>query len=425
MTFEATAAFAKRLDSEDPLRQMRDEFLIPTHNNEPCVYLCGNSLGLQPKATADSIMVELEDWHKYGVEGHMNSRRPWFSYHKQLTASLARLVGAEEHEVVAMNALTVNLHLMMVTFYRPTSERFKIICEAGAFPSDQYALETQARHHGLNPHEAIIELVPRDGEETLRTEDILATIAEHADQLALVMLSGVQYYTGQLFDIPAITAAGHNAGALVGWDLAHAVGNVELQLHNWDVDFAVWCSYKYLNSSPGGVSGVFVHERHARNTELPRFGGWWGNAESERFEMKKGFRPESTAEAWQLSNAPVLLMAAHRASLDIFDKVSMHELVAKQKLLTGYLEFLIDDVNERNGVNVISIITPRDKRQRGCQLSLVLQGHGKACFDYLTEQGVIADWREPAVIRIAPVPLYNSFEDVFKFYTILKSYLGV
>ncbi len=425
MEFQATAEFATSLDKQDPLREFRDEFLIPQHNSEPCVYLCGNSLGLQPKATADSVMLELEDWHKYGVEGHMHSRRPWFSYHKQLTDSLARIVGALPHEVVSMNALTVNLHLMMVTFYRPTEQRFKIICEAGAFPSDQYALETQVRHHGLNPDDAIVELSPRDGEHTLRTEDIVATIEQHADQLALVMISGVQYYTGQFFEIPEITKAGHRAGAVVGWDLAHAVGNVELHLHEWDVDFAVWCSYKYLNSSPGGVSGVFVHERHAQNTSLPRFGGWWGNAESERFEMKKGFRPEATAEAWQLSNAPVLLMAAHRASLDIFDKVSMHELVAKQKQLTGYLEYLIEDLNTRNGTKVIDIITPRDMAQRGCQLSLVLHGHGKTCFDYLTEHGVVADWREPAVIRIAPVPLYNTYHDVFRFYSILKTYLDL
>jgi kynureninase len=335
---------------------------------------------------------------------------------------MADIAGALPEEVVVMNQLTVNLHLLMVSFYRPTKERYKIICEAKAFPSDQYALESQVRLHGYNPDDAIIEVEPPAGEYCIRHEDVLATIDKHKNALALVMIGGVNYYTGQVFDIKGITEGGHKAGALVGFDLAHAAGNIKLELHNWGVDFACWCSYKYLNSGPGGVSGVFIHEKNLNNAVTPRFAGWWGHDKTTRFKMEKGFVPMPTAEAWQLSNAPVLSMAAHKASVDIFAEVGMDALTAKAEVLTGYLEFIIDEIN-KGLTNKLEIITPRDKSQRGCQLSIIAHGRGKDLFNKLMAAGVISDWREPNVIRCAPVPLYNSFEDVWRFGDILKGAL--
>jgi len=419
MTFENTLEFAHNADAQDSLKQYRDEFFFPQHNGENVIYFTGNSLGLQPKSVIDKIKVELDDWAKYGVEGHFDGTNPWFHYHKFFNESAARVVGAKPEEVVVMNNLTVNLHLLMVSFYQPKGERYKIIMEGGAFPSDQYAMESQVKFHGYEYDDAVIEVKPRTGEHHLRTEDILSVIEENKDSVALVMFSGVQYYTGQAFDMEKITAKAHQIGALAGFDLAHAAGNLVLKLHDWDVDFAVWCSYKYMNSGPGGVSGAFVHERHAKNPDLPRFAGWWGHSEDERFLMKRGFIPEYGAAGWQLSNAPVMTMAVHRASLDMFDQVSMNQLFSKGLNLNGYLQYVIEDAARSNDKLSFQIITPEE---RGCQLSVLTGDNGKELFDYLTEHGVIADWREPNVIRMAPVPFYNSFEEIYKFGQILKSF---
>lgn len=424
MNYAFNEAFAKKADQQDPLKEYRNKFIFPQHNGTNTVYFTGNSLGLQPISAKDALMQELEDWGKYGVEGHFHAKNPWFSYHEMFAAPLAKLVGANESEVVAMNGLTANLHFLMVSFYQPTRTRYKILCEGKAFPSDQYALESQVRHHGLNPSEALVELFPREGEHTIRTEDVLSKINELGDELALIMIGGVNYYTGQLWDMKTITKAGHDAGALVGWDLAHGVGNVKLELHDWEVDFAAWCSYKYMNSGPGSVSGIYVHEKHCQNKELNRFAGWWGHDKETRFLMEKGFNPIPTAESWQLSNAPVLAMAVHKASLDIFDEVGLDALRQKSEQLTGYLEFVIDTISAKHDNVNFEIITPRDKTQRGCQLSILAHGQGKEMFDFITEHGVIADWREPNVIRIAPVPLYNNFEDVYRFGNILENYLS-
>ncbi len=414
MTFINTLEFAKSLDAQDKLRNYRDAFYFPHHKGKQQLYFTGNSLGLQPKKVLDNIKQELDDWAQYGVEGHFLAKNPWVSYHEILTKQAARIVGALPSEVVMMNQLTVNLHLLMISFYRPTKARYKIICEAKAFPSDQYALESQVKLHGLDPNNAIIEIGPRNNEHCIRLEDILSSIEMHKDELALVMIGGVNYYSGQLFDMKSITAAGHAAGAVVGFDLAHAAGNIDVKLHEWQVDFACWCSYKYLNSGPGGVAGAFVHEKHAREN-LPRLAGWWGHKKEIRFKMDKHFEPMEGAEGWQLSNAPVLSMAACKASLDIFDEVGMPALVEKRDLLTGYLEFLIDDFNSRNGKFTLEIITPRDKTQRGAQLSLLAHGGDpRTFFNELTAAGVISDWREPNVIRVAPAPLYNSFQDVWE-----------
>jgi kynureninase len=421
MKFENTIEFAKKSDGQDALKQFRQKFFIPQHSGQDCVYLTGNSLGLQPKSVSSYVQQELDDWAKLGVEGHFDAKNPWLSYHEIFPKQLSAIVGCFPAEVVVMNSLTVNLHLLMVSFYRPTQQRYKIICEAKAFPSDQYALESQVRFHGFDPATGIIEVSPRKGEHALRTEDILSVIEQHGDQLALVMFGGVNYYTGQYFDIKAITAAAHKTGAYAGFDLAHAAGNVELHLHDWDVDFACWCSYKYLNSGPGGVAGIYIHEKHLTNKELPRFAGWWGYTKQTRFQMEKGFEAIPTAEGWQLSNAPVLSMAAHKASLDIFSEVGMDRLCGKAKSLTGYLLFIIDEINKLNDGRLIEVITPRDEKEKGCQVSMVMKQKGKGIFNELTRQGVISDWREPDVIRVAPVPLYNSFEDVWKFGEIVKS----
>lgn len=418
-TYQATAAFAANLDATDELKDFRNRFHIPSANGKSLIYFCGNSLGLQPKSTRAYLEQELTDWQNLGVEGHLHAKNPWLYYHHFLTDATARLVGAKPIEVVVMNSLTVNLNLLMISFYRPTAKRNKIMMEYMAFPSDQYAVENQVKFHGYNPNDAIIELMPREGENCIRTTDILAKIDEHKDELALIMIGGVNYYTGQLFDMATITSHAKNCSSdiVVGYDLAHATGNVKMQLHDWGVDFATWCSYKYLNSGPGGTSGVFVHEKHAENNLLPRLSGWWGNDESTRFKMQKGFIPQQGAAGWQMSNAQVLSMAAHRASLAIFDEVGMDKLIAKSKLLTGYLEFLLLNGKRKD----FKIITPEDVAQRGCQLSIVMNENGKKTFDALTQNGVIADWREPDVIRVAPVPLYNTFEDVYRFAEIFHA----
>ncbi|MFN5148037.1 MAG: kynureninase [Flavobacteriia bacterium] len=419
--FENTLSFAQLLDADDPLRSFREKFLFPTFHQKTVRYFTGNSLGLQPKAARTNIEEELDAWAKYGVEGHFMAKRPWFAYHENLTDKVAKIVGALPVEVVVTHSLTTNLHLLMVSFYRPEGARTKILCEAKAFPSDQYALESQIKFHGLNVKENLVELSPREGEQLIRDEDVLDKIEELGDELALVMIGGVNYYTGQLFDMEAITNAGHKAGAIVGFDLAHAAGNINLKLHDWGVDFAAWCGYKYLNSSPGGVSGMFVHERHAYKPELPRFAGWWGYDKDTRFLMEPGFNPMKGAEGWQLSNAPVLGMAAHLASLDIFEEAGMDRIGAKRDLMTAFLEFVIDDISEKNKDRVsFELITPRDQTKRGAQLSIMAKGQGKALFDALANEGVVADWREPNVIRVAPAPLYNSFEDCFWFGQLLQ-----
>jgi kynureninase len=421
MNFQNTLLFAKNLDEQDPLKHFREMFYIPLMFAKECVYFTGNSLGLQPKRTQDYVVDELEDWASLGVEGHFHARNPWMPYHEIFPKQLSKIIGCKENEVVVMNQLTVNLHLLMISFYRPTQQRYKIICEAKAFPSDQYAFESQTKFHGLNPADAIIEVSPREGEHTLRTEDIVSTIKEHGDSVALVLFGGVNYYTGQLFDMKTITETVHAIGAYAGFDLAHAAGNVELHMHDWNVDFACWCSYKYLNSGPGGVAGVYIHEKHAANKELPRFAGWWGHTKETRFKMEKGFDAIPTAEGWQLSNAPVLSMAAHKAALDVFEEAGMENLHAKRKLLSGYLHFILNDINSRQSEKVLEIITPSNESERGCQVSMLMLKRGKEIFSELTKQGVVADWREPNVIRVAPVPLYNRFEDVFKFGEIISS----
>jgi len=413
---ENTLSYAQQQDANDSLSAYRARFFVPTFHQNPVRYFTGNSLGLQPKTVGSYIQQELDDWAKWGVEGHFHGKRPWFSYHENLTDKIARVVGALPEEVVVTHSLTTNLHLLMVSFFVPQGKRKKIICEAKAFPSDQYALESQIKFHGLDLATDLVEIAPREGEHVINEEDILAKIAEVGDELALVMIGGVNYYSGQLFDMKKITEAAHAVGAIAGFDLAHAAGNIHLKLHDWGVDFAAWCSYKYLNSSPGGVSGMFVHQRHANRPELPRFAGWWGHDKSVRFLMEPGFQPMPGAEGWQLSNAPVLGMAAHLASLDVFDEVGMEKLCEKRDQLTAYLEFIIDSISEKHkNLCTFEIITPRNKSQRGAQLSMLVHGKGKAIFDKLSEAGVVADWREPNVIRLAPVPLYNSFEDVYYF----------
>lgn len=418
--FQANLPFAQKMDEKDPLRSFRDQFLFPQHNGEPVIYFCGNSLGLQPVTARAALEEELLQWQTEGVEGWFRGKRPWLPYHEYLAPTLADVVGARKEEVTVMNTLTVNLHLMMVSFYRPTSKRFKIIMEDGAFPSDQYAVETQVKYHGFDPAEAIVEVKPREGEHLLRTEDILKTIAEHGPETALILFGGINYYTGQLYDLAAIAEAGRRAGAVIGYDLAHAAGNVPLQLHDWGVDFAVWCSYKYMNAGPGGPGGVFVHERHFNDPDIPRFAGWWGYKEENRFQMTKGFVPARGVDGWQISTATIFNFAVHRASLEHFARAGMPALRAKSQLLTGYLEFLIDRLNAEK--QLFEIITPRDPEARGAQLSILTGPDGKALFDFLAANGVICDWREPNVIRVAPAPLYNSFEDVFRFAELLRHY---
>lgn len=424
MNYQNTLEFARQADQQDPLAHFRERFLIPQLNGKDTVYFTGNSLGLQPKATRAYIQQELDDWAAYGVEGHFHAKNPWFSYHEIFPEKVSRIVGALPEEVVVMNQLTVNLHLLMVSFYRPTKQRFRIICEAKAFPSDQYAIETQLKFHGYELKDALVEIAPREGEHTMRTEDILTAIETHKDSLALVLFGGVNYYSGQVLDMKTITDAAHKAGAIAGFDLAHAAGNIPLELHNWGVDFACWCSYKYMNSGPGGVAGAFVHQKHLGNKELPRFAGWWGHTKETRFLMQPGFDPIPTAEGWQLSNAPVLSMAAHKASIDIFDEAGMPALVKKGRAMSGYLQFIINEMNNAADQKVVEVITPSNEEERGCQVSLLMLVRGKEIFKTLMERGVIADWREPNVIRVAPVPLYNRFEDVYLFGQIIHDVLS-
>ncbi len=423
MNFQNTLQFAREKDQQDSLKEFRNEFIFTTDNSgTPQLYFCGNSLGLQPKSAKNALENELQDWAKWGVEGHFHGRKPWFHYHKFLTDYSAEVVGAKPIEVVVMNQLTVNLHLLMASFYQPSKQRYKIIMEAGAFPSDMYAVESQVRFHGYEYDDAVIELKPRTGEHTLRTDDILQSIEDHKDEIALVFFSGVQYYTGQLFDIKKITEKAHEIGAIAGFDLAHAAGNAELHLHDWNVDFAAWCSYKYLNSGPGNVSGVFIHEKHSVNPNTFRLSGWWGYREDKRFLMQRGYQPEPGAAGWQMSNAPVFGMAVHLSSLEIFHKAGIQNLRKKSVELTSYLEFVLREVQITNPKLKFEIITPSNSNERGAQLSLLVLENGKTIFDHLTNNQIIADWREPNVIRIAPTPLYNSFEDVFQLGEVLSRF---
>ena len=420
MEFRYERSYALGLDQADELKAYRDEFIFPQHNGEDKVYFTGNSLGLQPVKAKEAISQELSDWAEYGVDGHFEAKNPWYSYHEFFKTSMAEIVGAKTSEVVAMGGLTSNLHLLMVSFYRPKGKRVKILCEGKAFPSDQYALESQVKYHGLNPDETIVELFPEEGEHFIRKEKILETIEELGEELALIMIGGVNYYTGQVFPMQEITEKGHQVGAIVGFDLAHAAGNVKLKLNEWGVDFAAWCSYKYLNSGPGSVAGIFVHERHEQNNELPRFAGWWGTPSEGRFQMEKGFVPAKGADGWQLSNAPVLAMAVHKAAIDLHVSAGVGRLIEKQKKLTAYLEFVLLTISERIQRVNFEVITPKE---RGSQLSILTHGSGRELFNKLSEKGVVADWREPNVIRVAPVPMYNSFYDVYRFGEIIEESL--
>lgn len=418
--FETTASFASNMDQNDPLKEYRDQFYIPKQaDGSDMLYFCGNSLGLQPKGVEAIIHQELKDWKELAVEGHFHAKRPWMPYHEFFSEKLSKVVGALPEEVVVMNTLTTNLHLMMVSFYRPTNKRFKIVIEGGAFPSDKYAVDSQIRFHGYDPNDALIQLRPRMGEDLLRTEDIESVLRTNADCIALVMLGGVNYYTGQLFDLKRITEIGHEIGAIVGFDLAHAAGNIPVKLHDWNVDFAVWCHYKYLNSGPGSIAGAFVHQRHHGKSDIPRFEGWWGHDKNSRFKMPATFIPMNSAEAWQTSNAPVFSMAPLLASLELFDSAGIENLRTKSIQLTNYLEFLLSQIESDR----IRVITPKNAEERGCQLSIQVKNSDKSLYNEITKKGVIADWREPDVIRVAPIPLYNSFEDVRKFVEILKESL--
>ncbi|MCZ4222822.1 kynureninase [Pedobacter rhodius] len=415
MNLENNLAFAKTQDEADELKDFRNQFLFPKHNNKEFIYLCGNSLGLQPKVAKAVLGSQLDNWANYAVEGWFDGDQPWMFYHKELKKLMAPIVGAFPSEVCPMNTLTVNLHLLMVSFYQPKGKRFKIIMEGGAFPSDQYAIESQVKFHGFDPKEAILEVFPLEGEEILRTEDIIAKIEENGSEIALVLFGGINYYTGQWYDMEAITNAGHSIGAIVGWDLAHAAGNVPVKLHDWQVDFACWCSYKYQNSGPGGISGIFVHEKHFGNTELNRFAGWWGYQENKRFKMEKGFIPEAGADGWQISCTQVMPMALYHASLQLFEQAGFIEPLRNKSItLTNYLEFIINEVNINLGFEQYKIITPKDVKDRGAQLSIIAKEQGKLIFDGLVENHVLGDWREPDVIRLSPIPLYNSFEDIYK-----------
>ena len=416
MRFQNTLVFAQKLDAADELRKYRNEFHFPEIGGKEVIYFTGNSLGLQPKRTQKYIDDVMVDWKELAVEGHFHAGKPWWDYHERLAKPLAKVVGARIQEVSVMNTLTVNLHMLMVSFYRPSKIRYKILCEEKAFPSDQYMLQSQVRFHGLDPEDVIVEVRKRAGENFWRTEDVVAKINEVGGELALVLIGGVNYYNGQVFDMKTITSAAKSVGANVGWDLAHAVGNIELKLHDWDVDFAAWCSYKYMNSGPGNASGIFVHEKHLKKKGIPRFEGWWGTKKESRFLMKPAFDPMENADAWQVSNPPVLSLAPYLASLEMFEEVGMKALIEKRNTITAYLEFILGEINEEVQGS-FEIITPK---ARGCQLSVLLHGQGKVLFDYLTQNGVIADWREPNVIRLAPAPFYCSYEDMFRFGQILK-----
>jgi len=415
---ENSLAYAQLQDKNDALASFRDKFYHPVINGKQALYFTGNSLGLQPKSAEIYLKEELDAWRQWGVEGHFEAKRPWFSYHEFFSKGLAYVTGAKETEVVAMGSLTANLHSLMVSFYRPNKTRYKILCEKKAFPSDTYALQSQAKLHGLNIEDAIVEIAPAKGSDLITEDAIIEKIFELGDSLAMVMIGGVNYYSGQVFDMASITDAAHKVGATCGFDLAHGIGNIELKLHEWQVDFAAWCTYKYLNSGPGSVGGIFVHENHHKR-KLPILDGWWGHDKDTRFKMEPEFIPMQSAEAWQMSNAPVFNMAIHLASLEIFQEATMEKLWAKSRPLTDYLEFVVGEVAKETAAD-LEIITPKQHKRRGCQLSVVAHGYGRKLFDTITEAGVIADWREPNVIRMAPVPLYNSYEDVYRFGEVLK-----
>ena len=419
MQFQNSKEFAKKLDQQDPISSYRDQFIFPKVNDNQVIYLVGNSLGLQPKNTKQYVDEVMKDWAELGVEGHFNADKPWWDYHERLAKPLSTIVGAKPSEITVMNTLTVNLHLLMVSFYRPEEKRYKIICEEKAFPSDQYMLQSQVRFHGYDPEDAIVTIKKRKGEHNFRTEDILSKIEEIGEACALVLIGGVNYYTGQVFDIKTITKSGHEIGAFVGWDLAHGAGNIELKLHDWDVDFASWCSYKYMNSGPGSASGCYIHERFHNKEDIPRFEGWWGTNKASRFLMKSEFEPMPNADAWQISNAPILSMAPYLASLELFEKVGMEALIEKRNLIVAYLEFILKEIDKEVD-STFEIITPSNPEERGTQLSVFLHGEGKKLFYYLMRNGVITDWREPNVIRLAPAPFYCSYEDVYEFGQILK-----
>ena len=424
MSFSAEETFALQLDAEDPLRKFRERFHLPLgRDGKPLIYFAGNSLGLMPKAARKIVEQELDDWAKLAVNAHLGAVTPWYTYHETLREPAARLAGAQPNEVICMNSLTVNLHLMMATFYRPTKPRCKILMEEPAFPSDTYAIKTQIAHHGFDPGDALLLVRPREGEQAIRHEDIQAALAKHGDEIALVLFAGVNFFTGQLFDIANITTEAHKRGCVVGIDLAHAIGNAPLALHDWDVDFAVWCSYKYLNAGPGAVAGAFVHERHATNRQLPRLAGWFGNDPNTRFRMhlEPEFIPVPSADGWQVSNPPIFSMAPLRASLAIFEEAGgMEALRAKSSSLTGYLQFLIEDSSV--GAKRYTVITPRDLKERGCQISILVHEHPKELFGKLEAAGVRCDFREPNVIRAAPTPLYNTFQEVWRFAQILAEH---
>jgi kynureninase len=419
MEFKNTREFAKELDKIDPLRSYKDEFIFPKVNGKKVVYFTGNSLGLQPKSAKKYVDEVMTDWANLAVEGHFYADKPWWDYQERFSEKLAKVVGAKPHEITVMNTLTVNLHLLMVSFYRPEKKRYKIICEEKAFPSDQYMIASQVKFHGYDPKDAIVEIKKRPGENNFRTSDILDTIKEVGEECALVLIGGVNYYTGQVLDMETITKAGHDIGAKVGWDLAHAAGNIELKLHEWNVDFAAWCSYKYMNSGPGNASGCFINEKYHGLRDIPRFEGWWGHNKERRFLMEPEFQPEPNAHAWQVSNAPILALAPYLASLEMFDEVGMPALIEKRNKIVAYLEYILHEI-DREVDGDFEIITPANQEERGTQLSVFLHGEGRELFNYLMKSGVITDWREPNVIRLAPAPFYCSYEDMYEFGQILK-----
>ncbi|MBC7651961.1 MAG: kynureninase [Deinococcales bacterium] len=414
--FDTTLATAKQLDAQDELAHFKQQFHFPIHNDKPVIYFCGNSLGLQPVNVEAAVLQELSDWKNLAISGFSKAKNPWLVYQEYLKPSLANIVGCKESEVTVMNTLTVNLHLLMLTFYKPTKQRFKIMMEAGAFPSDQYAVETLAKHYNLQPDDVIIEISPRAGEKLLHTEDIITAINNNAESLAMVMFGGINYYTGQLFDMQQITKAAHAAGAIAGFDLAHVVGNVPLQLHNWHVDFACWCSYKYLNGGPGAVGGIYIHEQYAENPDTPRLAGWWGNDEATRFKMEKGFVAKPNASGWNISTAQVLNTVALKASLEMFDAAGIEKLRSKSLRLTAYLAYLLHQLHNIQ----FEIITPANPNERGVQLSLYFVENGKAIHQKMMDSGIVVDFREPGVIRVAPAPMYCGFEDVYRFYELLR-----
>ncbi len=420
MEFENSLAYARQLDEGDALKNFRDQFNLPPYHNSDAIYFLGNSLGLQPKRTGEYIQQVLEQWGRYGVEGFFTGDAPWMDLHSRLQPTLAEIVGALPHEVVVMNSLTVNLHLLLVSFYQPQGKRVKILCEAKAFPSDQYMLQTHLRQRGFHPQETLIEVAPREGETLLKEEDILSAIEEHKEELALVFFGGVNYYTGQFFNMQAITEAAHHYNIMAGFDLAHAAGNMPLQLNNWDVDFASWCSYKYLNSGPGAVGGAYIHERYHHNASLNRFAGWWGNKRETQFLMKPEFEPAASAEGWQLSTPSPILYAAHFAALSVFKEAGVQAVFEKNKNLNNYLHFVLNEVIKTVPNGYLKILTPTNVASKGCQVSMLVKA-GKAVFDALSKEGVFADWREPDVIRVAPVGLYNTFQEVWRFAQLLQS----